>query len=143
MKKGLVIAVIAFIVLGATALVQQSNQEDSGTDMPMTNDSTSQGASTTDNDNSAVQSGTVMVDIVDFAFAPEVIRVEPGTTVTWTNRDTARHDVHPDDPTDAFGRSELLAQGESYSVTFNDVGEYSYFCSPHPYMQATVIVEEV
>lgn len=38
--------------------------------------------------------------------------------------------------------SELLANGESTSFVFNETGEYSIFCAPHPVMKMTVIVEE-
>lgn len=85
---------------------------------------------------------TDKVAIQNFAFSPAKIRVKKGTTVTWTNQDSARHDITPDQPSDAFKASELLAQGESYSFTFNTVGTYSYYCSPHPYMKASVEVVE-
>ncbi|HSI67836.1 MAG TPA: plastocyanin/azurin family copper-binding protein [Planococcus sp. (in: firmicutes)] len=38
--------------------------------------------------------------------------------------------------------SELLSKGESTSFVFNQIGEFSIFCAPHPVMKMTVIVEE-
>lgn len=38
--------------------------------------------------------------------------------------------------------SELLSQGQSTSFVFNQPGEFSIFCEPHPIMKMTVIVEE-
>lgn len=38
--------------------------------------------------------------------------------------------------------SELLSQGDSTSFVFNQTGEFSVFCEPHPVMKMTVIVEE-
>lgn len=37
--------------------------------------------------------------------------------------------------------SELLDPGESWSYTFETPGEYEYYCLPHPWMRARVIVE--
>ncbi|MGB6407643.1 MAG: plastocyanin/azurin family copper-binding protein, partial [Planococcus donghaensis] len=38
--------------------------------------------------------------------------------------------------------SNLLSQGEATSFVFNETGEFSIFCEPHPDMQMTVLVEE-
>lgn len=84
---------------------------------------------------------TTEVEIEDYAFKPEVIKVKVGSTVTWTNKDTVRHDVRSADGVEGGPNSELLAKDESYSFTFAKAGTYSYFCGPHPYMKARVIVE--
>lgn len=83
-----------------------------------------------------------MVEISNFAFSPSTMRVKKGTTVTWTNRDDAHHDITPTSGASDFKASELLSNGESYSFTFNMTGTYSYKCSPHPYMKGTVEVVE-
>lgn len=85
---------------------------------------------------------TNVVEIKDYAYAPDVITIKKGTTVTWTNQDTTRHNIAPDEGTTDFKASKLLAKGESYSVTFNTVGTFSYYCTPHPYMKGKVIVAE-
>lgn len=38
--------------------------------------------------------------------------------------------------------SKLLSQGDTTSFVFNETGEFSIFCAPHPVMKMTVIVEE-
>lgn len=38
--------------------------------------------------------------------------------------------------------SEMLSQGDTTSFVFNETGEFSIFCEPHPVMKMTVIVEE-
>ncbi|WP_422124399.1 plastocyanin/azurin family copper-binding protein [Planococcus sp. X10-3] len=38
--------------------------------------------------------------------------------------------------------SELFSNGESTSFVFNETGEFSIFCEPHPNMVMTVLVEE-
>lgn len=75
------------------------------------------------------------IDIMDFAFNPDTITVAKGTTVTWTNKDSAPHTVKGT----AF-TSETLNQGQSYSYTFNEAGTFDYQCSIHPSMRAKVIV---
>jgi len=79
------------------------------------------------------------VDIVDFAFNPSSITVEAGSTVTWTNSGNAPHTVTADDG--AFDSGEL-ANGETFSFTFDEPGTYSYHCDIHPDMVAEVIVTE-
>lgn len=82
------------------------------------------------------------VVIKDFAFGPKSITVKKGTTVTWTNRDSAKHDITPEKEDGDFVASKLLAKGESYNFTFDQLGTYPYYCSPHPYMKAAVEVIE-
>lgn len=38
--------------------------------------------------------------------------------------------------------SDLLSNGEMTNFVFNETGEYSIYCEPHPVMQMTVLVEE-
>ena len=86
-------------------------------------------------DSSAVQSE---VEIVDFAFAPEAIEVPVGTEVTWTNSDTSPHTATADDA--SFDTGDL-DKGDSASNTFNEAGEFTYYCRFHPNMKATVEVK--
>jgi len=77
------------------------------------------------------------VAIADFAFAPETTEVEAGTTVRWVNEDPAEHTVTA---TEAGFESNNLAQGESFSFTFDQPGSYAYRCAIHPAMEGTVSV---
>jgi plastocyanin len=58
--------------------------------------------------------------------------------VTWTNRDDIPHTVAS--TTKAF-KSPALDTDDSYSFTFTTAGSYEYFCSLHPHMTGTVVVE--
>lgn len=93
-----------------------------------------------DNQEEVVAPNTVLIK--DFDFAPETTKVKIGTKVTWTNKDSAKHDITPDTESPDFIASELLGQGESYSFTFTKAGTYAYHCSPHPYMKAMIEVVE-
>lgn len=81
----------------------------------------------------------VEVEIEDFAFVPGTITIKAGTTVTWTNKDNVGHTATSDD---GVFDSGMLGKGSSYSYTFTTAGTYGYFCTPHPYMVATIVVTE-
>lgn len=75
--------------------------------------------------------------IVDYSV--NVLRVKAGTTVTWSNDDAMLHTVTA---VDGSFDSGFLNEGDTWSYTFDTVGEYEYLCTPHPWMRAKVIVEE-
>ena len=77
------------------------------------------------------------VEIVDFAFAPATLTITAGDTVRWTNSDAVEHTATS--MSGAFD-SGLLAQGESYSMTFTTPGTYDYLCTPHPTMTGRIVV---
>ncbi len=83
--------------------------------------------------------GVTHVDIQNFAFQPANIQVQPGTTVTWTNRDTAPHTVAFSNGSGMQG-SAVLRQGDTFSYTFKTTGTFQYYCSVHPYMTGVVTV---
>ena len=70
--------------------------------------------------------------------SPERLTVKAGTTVTWTNRDDIPHTVASKD---RLFKSKVMDTDESYSFTFSTPGEYTYFCSLHPHMTGTIVVE--
>lgn len=79
------------------------------------------------------------VEIKDFSFSPTTITVPVGAKVTWVNKDEEPHTVVSTN--DAF-KSKALDTDEQYSFTFAKPGTYKYFCSVHPKMVATVVVED-
>lgn len=94
----------------------------------------------------------VHVSIIGNSYHPKVIQIAPGTTVTWTNEEaftylageySGVHNVaatsHPEE-SEGFV-SHLMVHGEQFSHTFEFEGTYDYMCTPHPYMQARVIVK--
>jgi plastocyanin len=78
------------------------------------------------------------VKIDNFSFAPGTVTVPLGTKVTWTNRDDIPHTVASPD---RLFKSKVMDTDESYSFTFATPGEYAYFCSLHPHMTGTIVVE--
>ncbi|MGH2548381.1 MAG: cupredoxin domain-containing protein, partial [Thermomicrobiales bacterium] len=79
----------------------------------------------------------VTATIEGFAFNPGNIEVAAGTTVTWTNNDSAAHTVTADDGSFQSGR---LEQGQTFSYTFETAGTFAYHCEYHSGMTATVTV---
>jgi plastocyanin len=85
----------------------------------------------------AVSAQDKTVSIQDFSFSPGQITVAPGTTVTWVNKGPSPHTTTADD---GSWDSGTLQQGEDFSFTFDQPGTYTYHCSIHPDMTATVKV---
>lgn len=77
------------------------------------------------------------VAIRNFAFAPQNLTINVGTTIRWTNFDL---DYHTATSSDGLWDSGHIQQYQSYSFIFNTPGTYSYFCKPHPYMTGTITV---
>jgi plastocyanin len=80
----------------------------------------------------------IEVAIEGFAFEPDEINVQLGSTVTWYNKDSVIHTVTARDKTFDSGS---LPGGGTFSRTFEDKGTFEYYCIPHPYMEGKVVVE--
>jgi plastocyanin len=80
----------------------------------------------------------VEVKIDNFTFSPARITVQAGTTVTWDNGDDIPHTVTSS--TKMF-KSKVLDTADKFSFTFATPGVFEYFCSLHPHMTGTIVVE--
>lgn len=98
---------------------------------------TGEGADTGDAGGEDAAPVDAAVSISGFAFGPNALEVPAGTTVTWTNNDGPSHTVTADDG--AFD-SGSLGTGATYSFTFDTPGTYTYHCTFHQNMTATVVV---
>ena len=74
----------------------------------------------------------VDVQARDNNFVPAYIEVKAGTTVTFTNRGRNQHNVLPTTE-GAFPSIEVddLEPGTSQDITFDEPGDYPYYCSLH------------
>jgi plastocyanin len=138
------VAVLAVLAVTALAACGGSGGSDGG----------GSGATTSSSPPSASpgggSAGAAEISIQDFSFTPSETTVAAGTTVTWTNDDTADHDVTSTDgpgvdaATTSTFASETLSQGDAFSYAFNEPGTYFYECTIHASMatmHATIIVE--
>lgn len=78
------------------------------------------------------------VDIQDNQFAPQTITIKRGTAVKFTNKGANKHTATADDLSWGTG---TLNPGEGFTRYFAKAGTYTYFCSYHPSMTGTIIVE--
>ncbi len=86
---------------------------------------------------SSAPADTAAVTIQGFAFGPASINVAVGSSVSWTNQDGTAHTVTADDGSFDSGS---LAQGATFSQTFDTPGTYTYHCAIHPSMTGTITV---
>jgi len=91
----------------------------------------------------------VIVRIIGNSYYPKIIQVVPGTKVTWINEDvftymegefSGIHNVIVKSGPERFA-SDMLAHAESHSQVLKTEGEYTYICTPHPYMEGKIIVK--
>ncbi|MFQ5440169.1 MAG: CFI-box-CTERM domain-containing protein [Nitrosopumilaceae archaeon] len=78
-------------------------------------------------------------------YIPYEARVNVGGKVVWLNEDMAFHTVTSgnsgEGPDDLFD-SGMFTKDEQFSHTFENSGNYDYFCTLHPWMEGVVIVLE-
>jgi plastocyanin len=81
---------------------------------------------------------TYSVDLANFAFSPNMLTVEAGSKVIFTNKDDVQHTVTA---VDGSFDSGLFGKGGTYEITFTKPGEYKIYCKPHKRMVATIVVK--
>ena len=79
------------------------------------------------------------VKITDFSYVPEVIEVNVGATISWTNKDNMPHTITADDGSWDSGR---VKKNETYSHTFDKAGTFEYHCAYHASMKGSIIVSQ-
>lgn len=80
------------------------------------------------------------IEIKDFSFNPQTLTVKSGETVTWINRDEEPHTVVSVEK--KFKKSTALDTDQEFTITAGAPGTYTYFCSVHPKMTGTIVVEK-
>ena len=80
------------------------------------------------------------IEIKDFAFNPQTITVKSGEKVTWINRDEEPHTIVSVGK--QFKKSTALDTDQEFTITAGAPGMYEYFCSVHPKMTGTIVVEK-
>ncbi len=85
---------------------------------------------------------TVTVTIEQGEFKPSSLTVKRGTKVVWENADTDMHNAD-------FSSTDLKVQGPimqpgtgKWSLVMTKTGTFEYVCTIHPFMKASVTVEE-
>ena len=78
---------------------------------------------------------TYNVSIKGFKFVPEKLEVNVGDTVIWKNEDIVPHIVLADKL-----KGKNMDQGETWTYTAKQKGDFPYICKFHPTMKAELIV---
>ncbi len=123
---------LATLAIGALAVAgcgSSSKSESSATPASTKAPSASAGAA----------SASAKDTIKDFTFGPKSVTVKAGGSVSWTNDDSANHNVTFKDK--SVKGIANLRQGQSGKVSFAKAGTYSYVCTYHPGMEGKVIVK--
>ena len=92
----------------------------------------------------------VRLTINNDLFEQPIIQVKKGTTVTWLMQDkqvgaggdVAYHQVKERNGLFDSGPMAVIGSTNTFSYTFNEIGEFDYICPPHPWMEGKVIVVE-
>jgi plastocyanin len=118
---GVLLSSVLLVACGDTPTSQPAATTAAGTGA-----TTAAGSSATTSAAGQVQ--TINIDIASFKFSPAEINVPAGSTVIWTNKDAAKHNVIADDR--SF-ESPTLEKGGTFSRKFDTPGTIGYFCSLH------------
>ena len=64
-------------------------------------------------------------------FEPADVTISAGETVHFVNNMLPPHNVIVEDRPDLAHESLAMLPGEEFDITFNDPGDYTYWCAPH------------
>lgn len=86
----------------------------------------------------ATEGTGAQVVLAQRCFGPTILRVAPGTKVTWINEDDDIHNVTGFGY--RWGTQDDLSKGDRFSSTFQSRGVFPYTCYLHPGMNGAVVV---
>jgi plastocyanin len=127
-------APVVLLAAGALALAGCGSSSSSGSSSGSSSKSSATPAAT-----QTAPSGAAKATIKNFTFTPGSLTVKAGTTVTFTNQDSANHNVTFSDK--SIKGIANLRTNQSGKVSFAKAGSYAYVCTYHPGMKGTVVVQ--
>jgi len=86
----------------------------------------------------SVAPAAARVTIAALEYSPERIQIRKGDTVEWDNNDLTPHTVTSENGSELDSGS--IEADASWSHTFTQTGEFPYFCTFHPEMKGTIVV---
>jgi plastocyanin len=93
---------------------------------------------TTEADAAPAAAGAATITIDNFSYG-EPLTVSPGATVSVTNNDSAPHSVTSQ--TAGQFDAQLEGNGQATFTAPTQPGEYAFYCTYHPSMKGTLIVQ--
>jgi plastocyanin len=133
--RPLAIATFAALTVSLAGLAACGDDDDSASDA--TSAATGAPAGTEAPAGTDAAAGGNSVSIANNTFEPGTLEVAAGTEVTWENQDGIPHRIASEDG--SFD-SEDLNQGDTFSATFDEAGNFPYICGIHPSMTGTIVV---
>jgi plastocyanin len=88
-----------------------------------------------------------VISITGSSFSPATLQIKAGSQVTWTNKDTTKHQVAADphalhNSIPGFNSDLVLNPNDNYNYTFEQAGTYYYHDEMHPLdMRGTIVVK--
>ena len=99
--------------------------------------------STTSGTTVSMAKGSQAPDNPEF-YVPAEVTVKAGETITWKNEDTAIHTATSGENSTPNGKfdTSLVSPGQSSKPIAmpNEPGQYTYFCTLHPWMTGTITI---
>lgn len=135
----------------ATATTTTGDDDGDGIASTAADDDTAEDVDGDENDEVLVIIPQDSSTLTDDAYRPNPIEVNTGDTVTWINDDLTSHTATSGSPesgsTGMFGGTDdspeiIGPEGDTQSFTFDEAGEFEYYCTLHPSMVGTVIVTQ-
>ena len=82
------------------------------------------------------------IELEKFDISVADVTVEAGATVTWEIKGDTKHRIQVKLDKEVLESSEILEDGDSYSYTFDEAGEYAWLSAPYAgIVRGTVTVE--
>jgi plastocyanin len=76
------------------------------------------------------------VELKDACFTPSILRVNPGSEVTFVNKDPMGHNIWAN----GWGHYDDMLHKDTYTASFAEPGIYPFACAYHPGMIGAVVV---
>jgi len=87
---------------------------------------------------SSAGAATTGIKITKSGFSPKSVTINFGDAITWTNTDSADHQVVADNGSFA---SPILKHAQTFTFTFKTAGRFPYHDAIHPSLRGTVTVK--
>jgi plastocyanin len=139
------VVIIAIVAIVGIALANKDdNKAATPAPAPPPSSNSSNNASSSDTTGSSANASQPTsanaVSISNMSYSPATLTVKKGTTVTWTNSDSAAHTVTADSGN--LFDSGTLNPGKTFNFQFDTAGTFAYHCTFHSSMHGKVIVTE-
>jgi plastocyanin len=140
------VVIIAIVAIVGIALANKDDNK-AATPAPApppssnsSNNASSSSDTTGNSANASQPTSANAVSISNMSYSPATLTVKKGTTVTWTNSDSAAHTVTADSGN--LFDSGTLNPGKTFNFQFDTAGTFAYHCTFHSSMHGKVIVTE-